>query len=172
MTSGLVSPAAARPSQASHISGSYSVARLKARAAYWTSRSVSSPSMGMPSENTPASNTFCASLVPLIGGDLSPHFAGHTAKTCGHTTKSQLSVSPDTKRTSASVLSVSPRTALHFQRRSRSTPTPLAAHAYLEANDLEVRPNGLRGSALGRCPRDGLMTAFPLIGPGMRAAVR
>src|SRR3954469_15256463 len=75
MTSGLASPAAARPSHASHMSGSYSVARLKASAAYATSRSVSSPSIGMPSESTPASNTRWASLVPFIGGDLSPHCA-------------------------------------------------------------------------------------------------
>src|SRR6476660_4347142 len=75
MTSGLASPAAARPNHASHISGSYSLARLKASAAYATSRSVSSPSIGMPSESTPASNTRCASLVPFIGGDLSPHCA-------------------------------------------------------------------------------------------------
>ncbi len=34
MTSGLASPAAARPNHASHMSGSYSVARLKASAAY------------------------------------------------------------------------------------------------------------------------------------------
>src|SRR3712207_5225323 len=63
MTSGPESPAATRPSHASHISGSYSVARWNASLAYSTSRSASMPLIARPSDSTPASNTRRASRV-------------------------------------------------------------------------------------------------------------